>query len=80
MTHEKPRIRLLRFEPVKDCGYFEVRFPDDRASLGFSWDDNLGRHFRQGMMTQAEALEKARAAARREREKAQSVRIAYRFT
>lgn len=64
----KPGIRLIRVEQIPQTGYFEVRFPDGRESVHFSWDDHLGRHIRPGIMTQSVALEKAKTLARAERD------------
>ena len=33
------RIRIIKHEAVPDCGSFEVRFGDGRASKFFYWDD-----------------------------------------
>jgi hypothetical protein len=50
------RIRLIKHEAVPDCGSFEVRFPDGRASHYFYFDDIPGRRLRPEQLTRAEAL------------------------
>ena len=57
------RIRIIKHEAVPDCGSFEVRFPDDRPSQYFYWDDLPSRRLR--LETDREtALEQAKAVAR----------------
>jgi hypothetical protein len=36
-------IRIIKHEAVPNCGSYEVRFPDGRASVFFYWDDVPGR-------------------------------------
>ncbi|MHC2412880.1 hypothetical protein ACVJGC_005471 [Bradyrhizobium diazoefficiens] len=60
-------IRIIRHEAVKDCGSFEVRYPG--GVEWFYWDDEPSRRLRPGAMTSEQALEKAKAFARAEREK-----------
>jgi hypothetical protein len=56
-------VRIIKHEAVPDCGSFEVRFPDDRPSQYFYWDDLPSRRLR--LETDREtALEQAKAAAR----------------
>ena len=56
-------IRIIKHEAVKDCGSFEVRYPDDRPSQYFYWDDLPSRRLR--LETDREtALEQAKAVAR----------------
>ena len=62
-------IRMIKHEAVPDCGSFEVRFPDGRASQYFYFDDIPGRRLRPEQLTRAEALEQAKTLARDEREK-----------
>jgi len=45
-------------------GSFEVRFPDDRPSQYFYWDDVPARRLRLEMMDRETALEQAKAAAK----------------
>jgi Rap1a immunity proteins len=40
------RVRIIKHEAVKDCGSFEVRFPDGRPSQYFYWDDQPSRRLR----------------------------------
>jgi hypothetical protein len=63
------RIRLLRREELPKTGYFDVRFPDGRKSVFLSWDDEPGRRIRPDIMTQEQALEKARTLPRTERKR-----------
>jgi hypothetical protein len=51
------------------CGIFEVRFPDNRPSRYFYWDDVPGRRARRELLTREEALERAKAFARAEQDK-----------
>ena len=62
-------IRIIKHEAVPMCGSFEVRFPDDRPSIYFYWDDVASRRLRPGMLTSEQALEQARAFASAERDK-----------
>ena len=62
-------IRLIKHEAVPKCGSFEVRFPDGRPSRFFYWDDESSRRLRE-QMTSEEALEQAKALARRVRDEA----------
>lgn len=56
-------VRIIKHEAVPDCGSFEVRFPDDRSSQYFYWDDLPSRRLR--LETDREtALEQAKAVAR----------------
>jgi hypothetical protein len=38
--------RIIKHEAVPQCGSFEVRFPDDRPSQYFYWDDIPARRMR----------------------------------
>jgi hypothetical protein len=49
---------------VPQCGSFEVRYPDDRPSQYFYWDDLPGRRLRPETLDRETALEKAKAVAR----------------
>jgi hypothetical protein len=49
---------------VKDCGSFEVRFPDGRPSQYFYWDDVPSRRLRPETLDREIALEQAKAVAR----------------
>ena len=57
-------IRVIKHEAVPNCGSYEVRFADGRASVFFYWDDVPGRQLQPDRLTGAEALEQARALAR----------------
>jgi hypothetical protein len=37
------RVRLIKHEAVPNCGSYEIRFPDGRASRFIYWDDLAGR-------------------------------------
>ena len=58
------RIRIIKHEAVPDCGSFEVRFPDDRPSQYFYWDDIPARRMRPETLDRETALERAKAFAR----------------
>jgi hypothetical protein len=49
------QIRIIKHEAVADCGSFEVRFADGRASRFFYWDDLPGRRMRLEILTRAGA-------------------------
>lgn len=59
-------VRLIKHEVIPKCGSFEIRFSDGRPSVYFYWDDIPGRRLRPEQMTREQALEKAKAVARRE--------------
>ena len=61
-------IRLIKHEAVPRCGSYEVRFSDGRPSRYFYWDDVPSRRLRPDLLTGDEALEKAKALARAERD------------
>ena len=50
------RIRIIKHEAVPQCGSFEVRFPDDRPSQYFYWDDIPARRMRPEWQTAIEVL------------------------
>jgi hypothetical protein len=58
------RIRIIEHEAVPQCGSFEVRFPDDRPSQYFYWDDLPSRRLRPETLDRETALEQAKAVAR----------------
>jgi hypothetical protein len=58
------RIRIIKHEAVPGCGSFEVRFPDDRPSQYFYWDDLPSRRLNPATLDRDAALEKAKAIAR----------------
>jgi hypothetical protein len=58
------RIRIIKHEAVPGCGSFEVRFPDDRPSQFFYWDDLPSRRLNPQTLDRETALEQAKAAAR----------------
>jgi hypothetical protein len=51
------RIRIIKHEAVADCGSFEVRFGDGRASKFFYWDDQATRRLWPEILTSEQALE-----------------------
>ena len=57
------RIRILKHEAVPNCGSYEVRFADGRASMFFYWDDVPGRQLQPDRLNGAEALEQAKGGA-----------------
>ncbi|WP_316191296.1 MULTISPECIES: hypothetical protein [unclassified Bradyrhizobium] len=59
-------VRIIKHEVIAKCGSFEVRFADGRPSRYFYWDDIAGRRLNPDMLTQDQALEKARTLAREE--------------
>jgi hypothetical protein len=63
---ETDPVRLIRHSVIEDCGSFEVLFSDGRRSEYFYWDDNAGRASITGKVSQAQALEQAKALARAE--------------
>jgi hypothetical protein len=69
-----PNVRLIKHEAVPKCGSFEVRFPDERPSSCFYWDDIPGRRLRPETLTSEEAIEAAKAFARAEQDKVESIR------
>jgi hypothetical protein len=56
--------RIIKHEAVPGCGSFEVRYPDDRPSRYFYWDDIPARRLRPDTLDREAALEQAKAAAR----------------
>ena len=42
------RVRIIKHEAVPGCGNFEVRYPDDRPSEFFYWDDVAARRLSPG--------------------------------
>ena len=62
------RIRIIKHEACPRCGRFEVRFPDDRPSQYFYWDD-IARRLRRETLDRETALEKAKAVARAARDR-----------
>lgn len=67
------RIRIIPHSPkgLPDTGSFEVRFPDDRKSVYFFWDNNAGRRSisKSVNLTEAEAKKAAQDLARTEQDK-----------
>jgi hypothetical protein len=57
-------IRIIKHEAVKDCGSFEVRYPDGRPSIYFYWDDLPSRRLNPATLDRETALEQAKAVAR----------------
>jgi hypothetical protein len=62
-------VRLIKHEVIPNCGSFEVRFPDDKPSKYFYWDDLPSRRLRPDLVDGEQALEQAKAFARAERER-----------
>ena len=62
-------IRIIKHEAVPRTGSFEVRYSDGQPSRIFILKDVPGRRLRSEQMTMEQALEGAKAFARREREK-----------
>jgi hypothetical protein len=58
------RVRIIKHEAVPGCGSFEVRFPNDRPSQYFYWDDIPARRLRPETLDRETALERAKAVAR----------------
>lgn len=58
------RVRIIKHEAIPGCGSFEVRYPDDRPSVYFYWDDLPSRRLRPETLDRETALEKAKALAR----------------
>jgi hypothetical protein len=63
-------IRIIKHEAVPQTGSFEVRFPDDRPSVFFYWDDIAGRRLSADQMDSSRALEAAKGFAMAERKEA----------
>ena len=55
---------IIKHEAVTDCGSYEVRFADGRASKFLYWDDVPARRLRPDVLTSAVALMQAKASAR----------------
>jgi hypothetical protein len=62
-------IRIIKHEAVKDCGSFEVRFPDGRPSRFYYRDDLPSRQLNPETLDRETALEKAKAVARAARQR-----------
>lgn len=61
------RIRIIKHTAapvIPDAGSYEVRFPDDRPSIYFYWDDNPGRRSINRSISSQEAEQQAKAFAR----------------
>ena len=61
-------IRIIKHEAVAQTGSFEVRYSDGQPSRYFYFEDVAGRPLRSEQMTMEQALEAAKAFARRERD------------
>jgi hypothetical protein len=44
------RARIIKHEAVPGCGSFEVRYPDDRPSQYFYWDDLPSRRLNRATL------------------------------
>jgi len=62
-------IRIIKHQAEPQSGSFEVRYSDGQPSRYFYFEDVPGRRLRSEQMTMEQALEGAKAFARREREK-----------
>jgi hypothetical protein len=62
-------VRLIKHEAVPKCGSFEIRFASGAPSKFIYWDDIPGRRLRADLIGSEEALERARAFARAERDR-----------
>ena len=62
------RIRIIKHEAVPFCGSYEVRFADRRPSAYFYWDDVASRRLRPEQLASEQALAKAKAFVRAERD------------
>ncbi|WP_315742821.1 MULTISPECIES: hypothetical protein [unclassified Bradyrhizobium] len=62
-------VRIIKHEVIAKWGSFEVRFADGRPSVYFCWDDIAGRRLDPDLLTQDEALTKAKTFARAERDR-----------
>jgi hypothetical protein len=60
-------IRIIKHEAVAQTGSFEVRYSDGQPSKYFYFEDVPGRRLRSEQLTMEQALEAAKAFARRER-------------
>ena len=58
------RARIIKHELIPQCGSFEVRYADGRASAYFYWDDLPSRRLNPATLDRETALEKAKAVAR----------------
>lgn len=61
-------VRIIRHESIPQTGSDEVCFTDGRPSVYHYFDDNPGRRSITGKMTDAQALQAAKALARAERD------------
>jgi hypothetical protein len=67
-NYEWSRASELSNMKQPGCGSFEARFPDDRSSQYFYWDDIPARRMRPETLDRETALEKAKVAARAARD------------
>jgi hypothetical protein len=58
------RIRIIKHEVAPDCGSYEIQIPG-RPSKYFYWDNVYPRRLREDLLEREQALEKAKAAARK---------------
>ena len=61
-------VRIIKHEVISETGSYEVRYSDGRPSRYFYWDDQPSRCLDPNTLTGEQALEKAKAAARAERD------------
>ena len=62
-------IRIIKHEVIRDCGSYEVRFPDGRPSKYFYFDNLLGRRLPPDQVERAVAEQDAKRFAREEQDK-----------
>jgi hypothetical protein len=60
--------RLMKHEPVPNCGSYEVRYSDGRPSRYFYFDDLPSRRLDPNTLTSEQALKLAKAAAKAARD------------
>jgi hypothetical protein len=64
----KITVRIIKHEAVPNSGSFEVKYSDGQPSRYFYFEDVPGHQLRSEQMTMEQALEAAKALARRERD------------
>jgi hypothetical protein len=58
-------IRIIKHEAVPSCGSFEIKYSDGQPSRYFYFEDVPGRRLRSEQMTMEQALEAAKAFAKK---------------
>jgi hypothetical protein len=69
------KIKLIKHEVIPDCGSYEVRFPDGRPSKYFYFENLPSRRLRPDLVEQTIAEQQAKAFARAEQDKLDSLKI-----